>query len=780
MGRREGRRVRERWLLTRKTWRYMAEAGRRLLPEAPDATTGDIEQHFQDVCRAEPRFILWTRKLSYPGAVGATRRFAERLERHLSFDGLCSGRHHSTHRNPCKATQTDPEPPRSPTKEPEAPTTKPTRRTDDVSQSVGDTIKRYLRMARKKPAKESKQQFTSVNYDRVVIVSMAVDTEKEKGCQVEPEILMHLPLIEPRQMADTQTAPMVHKSKSSSNVGPLLSRKIWRGRSKSQTRPSTEVPPAKAQWSPQGKGVWASHEGQRIVLQDMDLQELTAVERKILQRIAAMKLQELNFGASAVPVEDKAPVEEKPKRRALLLKRKALTTGFFDANKKDDSRSAGATFGLGLEQCLANEVRATARRSGRASVGALPLDTVTHVRAGSCESLPSKAADAPPMGESLSQGDVRNEGTPPPRVPAIVRACIDHILAHGLSTVGIFRVSPARRRVRHLREEWERAGPTGITFEASHCPHDIATLLKEFLRDLPEPLLCRALYATFLATQRIRNRRLQLEALAHLIQLLPAAHRDTLRALLAFLADVARAANDGNRMDSTNLATVFAPNILRADDDRVEERLDAINVIRTMIDHQEELFLVPAALMDEVYAEMMEAHGPALDRLCERRAAEAPEVAPPRLTRRDEEERRRMSSPLVLHGHGVLSASLRIPVTVAPLHVGDNLEDIPYIEDTSASEHSDHAKTSQRSLATVTGTLSLAASPAAQTERVFFPEEPIQRRPHRVSTSSSSMGAVMRSKTEDFERRKAPGGETRRQPIYKRREIISSAQSSRK
>lgn len=44
---------------------------------------------------------------------------------------------------------------------------------------------------------------------------------------------------------------LVQKSKSSGNVGPLLSRRIWRGRSKSQTRPCAEVQPTKAQWTPQ-------------------------------------------------------------------------------------------------------------------------------------------------------------------------------------------------------------------------------------------------------------------------------------------------------------------------------------------------------------------------------------------------------------------------------------------------------------------------------------------------------------------------------------------------
>lgn len=112
-----------------------------------------------------------------------------------------------------------------------------------------------------------------------------------------------------------------------------------------------------------------------------------------------------------------------------------------------------------------------------------------------------------------------------------------------------------------LREDFDCGKET--TIDDEQCPHDVANLLKEFLRDLPDPLLCRELYHAFIQTQSktitliqkkfddqcdftgIRNRRLQLEAIQHLVQLLPPANRDTLYVLLSFLAHVAKNANDG-------------------------------------------------------------------------------------------------------------------------------------------------------------------------------------------------------------------------------------------
>jgi hypothetical protein len=50
-----------------------------------------------------------------------------------------------------------------------------------------------------------------------------------------------------------------------------------------------------------------------------------------------------------------------------------------------------------------------------------------------------------------------------------------------------------------LREDFDCG--KDISLGEDHCPHDVATLLKEYFRDLPEPLLCRDLYQAFVQTQ---------------------------------------------------------------------------------------------------------------------------------------------------------------------------------------------------------------------------------------------------------------------------------------
>lgn len=120
-----------------------------------------------------------------------------------------------------------------------------------------------------------------------------------------------------------------------------------------------------------------------------------------------------------------------------------------------------------------------------------------------------------------------------------------------------------------------------------------------------------------------------------MIRLLPVAHRDTLYVLLKFLGKVAQAANDtksfdgqvisnGNKMDSTNLATIIAPNILHCiksdqlEEQEMAERSDVINIIRIMIDHYEDMFVVSTEDMNEIYTTMMDVYPQQLDYLLDR------------------------------------------------------------------------------------------------------------------------------------------------------------------
>ncbi len=79
-------RKRERWLVTRKTWRYMADAGKLLIPESlrkgkdyKDYTEDDLrllEEHYATVCDSQKEFVIWEGPVEDPRLALAKNRKA--------------------------------------------------------------------------------------------------------------------------------------------------------------------------------------------------------------------------------------------------------------------------------------------------------------------------------------------------------------------------------------------------------------------------------------------------------------------------------------------------------------------------------------------------------------------------------------------------------------------------------------------------------------------------------------------------------------------------------
>lgn len=64
------------------------------------------------------------------------------------------------------------------------------------------------------------------------------------------------------------------------------------------------------------------------------------------------------------------------------------------------------------------------------------------------------------------------------------------------SQVGLFRKSGVKSRIQALRQQCELS-PDSVSYE-DQSPYDVADMVKQFFRDLPEPLLTSKLGETFL------------------------------------------------------------------------------------------------------------------------------------------------------------------------------------------------------------------------------------------------------------------------------------------
>ncbi|XP_075018721.1 rho GTPase-activating protein 36 [Calonectris borealis] len=225
------------------------------------------------------------------------------------------------------------------------------------------------------------------------------------------------------------------------------------------------------------------------------------------------------------------------------------------------------------------------------------------------------------------------------QVPRIVDRCCRHIETHGLQTVGIFRVGSSKKRVQQLREEFDRG--LDVFLDEHQSVHDVAALLKEFLRDMPDSLIPRELYAAFLSTASMEGPA-QLAALQLLLFLLPPCHSDTLHRLLRFLGEVARHAESswgpdgqeipGNKMTVSNLATVFGPNILRKEKPgekdagamNFEDSTAIILVLQRLIEHYQTLFMVSPEMQRDVLRRLFQTDPDVIDYLLRRKFKAVP------------------------------------------------------------------------------------------------------------------------------------------------------------
>ncbi|XP_037079221.1 ralA-binding protein 1-like, partial [Pollicipes pollicipes] len=80
------------------------------------------------------------------------------------------------------------------------------------------------------------------------------------------------------------------------------------------------------------------------------------------------------------------------------------------------------------------------------------------------------------------------------QLPAIVRECIDFIEQNGLNCEGIYRLSGVKSKVQQLKRGYNCRDAVCLY---DHEPHTVASLLKLFLRELPEPVLTAELLPLF-------------------------------------------------------------------------------------------------------------------------------------------------------------------------------------------------------------------------------------------------------------------------------------------
>ncbi|XP_071338145.1 rho GTPase-activating protein 25 [Trachinotus anak] len=150
----------------------------------------------------------------------------------------------------------------------------------------------------------------------------------------------------------------------------------------------------------------------------------------------------------------------------------------------------------------------------------------------------------------------------PHMVPILVQKCVEFIKEHGLDEEGIFRLPGQDNAVKQFRDAFD-AGERP-SFPSDTDVHTVASLLKLYLRELPEPVVPWTQYQDFLDCTNLLDPGSTegWEKLEKQIALLPRINYNLLSYVCRFLFEVQQHSSV-NKMNVENLATVMGINLLK-------------------------------------------------------------------------------------------------------------------------------------------------------------------------------------------------------------------------
>lgn len=147
-------------------------------------------------------------------------------------------------------------------------------------------------------------------------------------------------------------------------------------------------------------------------------------------------------------------------------------------------------------------------------------------------------------------------------LPAVVYRCIEYLKAKGaVSEEGIFRLSGSNVVVKALKERFNTEGDLDfLAGDQYYDVHAVASLFKQYLRELPTTVLTRELHLDFLRVLDLDGRQTKTVAFNSLVHKLPKPNLALLRALVEFLIVIVNN-SDVNKMTVRNVGIVFAPTL---------------------------------------------------------------------------------------------------------------------------------------------------------------------------------------------------------------------------
>jgi len=157
------------------------------------------------------------------------------------------------------------------------------------------------------------------------------------------------------------------------------------------------------------------------------------------------------------------------------------------------------------------------------------------------------------------------------KIPFVIERLITVIEMNGIYTVGLYRKPGVAAQIKALIKDINK---DASKVDLNDYPvHVLTSVLKAFFRELTEPVMTFELYNEFLRSvgdlssemSDFVEEREKLKSLMTVVEKLPQPNRDLLERLVFHLAKVAQQ-ETSNKMSASALAIIFAPSILRTEE----------------------------------------------------------------------------------------------------------------------------------------------------------------------------------------------------------------------
>jgi len=146
-------------------------------------------------------------------------------------------------------------------------------------------------------------------------------------------------------------------------------------------------------------------------------------------------------------------------------------------------------------------------------------------------------------------------------LPAVVLRALEYLDAVGLEEEGLYRISGSTAAVQELKVKFDDGLDVDIVESPPDDIHTVSSLLKLYLRDLPDPIIPFASHERIASITKSNSKRKEPpHEVEELLSTLPPYNYYLLRSLSFHLSNVA-AHSKLNRMDVTNLGLIFVPTL---------------------------------------------------------------------------------------------------------------------------------------------------------------------------------------------------------------------------